>query len=126
MRLQRDNVVWRKILDRFGHINPSDEERRKIAFEIERTIIIPNHLDTVRIIQSAIHLANADKELVLLLMAYMRHIDVYTSIRSAGIQDKDPIAFGEPWPKGLDSGLAGNWHPRRLLAHLCRSSTQAP
>jgi hypothetical protein len=101
LRLQRDNVVWRRILDRFEHVNPSDEERRKIAFELENTVIIPNHLETVKIIQSAIHLADVDKELEALLMAYLRHVDVYTSIRSAGIRAKDPINFGEAWPKGL-------------------------
>jgi hypothetical protein len=101
LRLQRDNVVWKKILDRFRETNRSDEERRRLAFEIERSIIIPNHLEMVEIIFSGIHLASIDKDLEDLLMAYLRHVDVYTSIRSAGINNKDPISFGEPWPKGL-------------------------
>jgi hypothetical protein len=96
LRLQRDNVVWKKILDR----TESDDSRRKIAYEIEKTVIIPNHLEIMKIIQSAIHLAGLDKELESLLMSYHRHIDVYTSMRSAGIYDRDPIAFGEPWPRG--------------------------
>ena len=40
-------------------------------------------------------------------MSYLRHIDVYNSIRAAGILDKDPIAFGEPWPKGFFEAIEG-------------------
>jgi hypothetical protein len=97
-------VVWKRILDRFEHVNPDDEERRKLAVEVERSVIIPNHLEIARTIQSFIHLAAVDKELEDLLMAYLRHVDVYTSLRTAGIQ-KDPIMFGEPWPKGLFTAI---------------------
>lgn len=47
------------------------------------------------------HFVRDDKELENALLAYMRHIDVYRSIRAAGILEKDPIYFGEPYPVGF-------------------------
>lgn len=96
LRLQRDNVVWRKILERQNH---SDEERKKLAFQIEEGILLPNHLEIIKIIEANMHLAGADKEFEELMLAYVRHVDVYRSIRAVGIRDKDPIYFEEPYPK---------------------------
>lgn len=101
LRLQRDNVVWEKILDRFSVKNPDDEEKCRLAFALEETVIMPNHIEISKIITSYIHLSVLDKDLEDQLMAYMRHIDVYNSIRVAGIRDKDPIAFNAPWPQGF-------------------------
>lgn len=96
IRLQRDNVVWQKILDRE---NQSDTERQQLAFQIEQGVLLPNHAEIVKIIESNIHLAALDKEFEAQVLAYLRHIDVYRSIRTVGIQDKDPVYFGEPYPK---------------------------
>jgi hypothetical protein len=101
LRLQRDNVVWERILDRFQQHNPEDEERRRVAYQLESTVIIPNHIEISKIIQSSIHLAEMDKKLEELVLRYLRHVDVYTSIRGCGITDKDPVTFNEPWPNGL-------------------------
>lgn len=109
LRLQRDNVIWHKILERE---NPSNEDRRKLAFEIERGILIPNHEEIVKIIESNIHLADADTDFKVLIFAYLRHIDVYSSIRAVGIIDKDPIHFDEPYPKEFFNALEG-----RLLTY---------
>jgi hypothetical protein len=38
IRLQRDNVVWQKILDRE---NQSDTERQQLAFQIEQGVLLP-------------------------------------------------------------------------------------
>jgi hypothetical protein len=100
VRLQRDNVVWNKILHRFDQEKENDD-KRKIAFEIESSIIIPNHKEIVNIIENGIYLANLDAELEEQIMIYLRHVDVYTSARAVGILDKDPVYFGEPWPSGL-------------------------
>jgi hypothetical protein len=102
LRLQRDNVVWEKILERE---HPSDHERRDLAYQIEQDILLPNHSEIVKIIESNIHLAGADKEFEKHLMDYMRHVDVYKSCRAAGIKDKDPIYFGEPYPQGFFKAL---------------------
>lgn len=97
LRLQKDNVVWRKILDR----ESDDEDKRKTGYEIEKSILLPNHEEIVRIIEGNIHRARPDKELESQLLQYLRHVSVYQSIRNAGIVDKDPIYFEEPWPGEL-------------------------
>lgn len=95
IRLQRDNVVWQKILDQ------SDTERMKLAFQVEQGVLLPNHEEIVKIIESNIHLAVLDEGFESQVLAYLRHIDVYRSIRTVGIKDKDPIHFGEPYPHGF-------------------------
>lgn len=95
LRLQRDNVVWKRILERDDE---SDTERQRLAYQIEEGVLLPNHIEVVKIIESSIHLAALDKEFENLLFAYLRHIDVYRSIRTVGIKDKDPIYFNEPYP----------------------------
>ena len=71
-RLMRDDVIWRKV---FYDLRPNSgqkppdwaagmsmDARQKLAEEIEAKVLLPNHLEAVGIIQSAIHLANADVE----------------------------------------------------------------
>jgi hypothetical protein len=98
LRLQRDNVVWTKILDRN---NQSDTERQQLAHQIEQGVLLPNHAEIVKIIESHIHIAALDKEFEAEILSYLRHIDVYRSIRTVGIIDKDPVYFGEPYPPGF-------------------------
>lgn len=97
LRLQRDNVVWEKILQRESH----DPEQKKVAHQIETDVIIPNHAEIISLIERGMHYVRSDAELERALLAYVRHIDVYRSIRAAGITDKDPVAFGEPYPDGF-------------------------
>ncbi len=97
LRLQKDNTVWEKILLR----DSDNVELSSMAKEIEKNIILPNHNDISKIIESKIHLANADKLLEEKLLQYLKHIAVYQSIRNVGIFDKDPIYYEEAWPKEL-------------------------
>lgn len=97
LRLQRDNVVWNKILQR----NSEDFEKRRVAQQIESDVILPNHVEIMKLIESGMHFVRGDKDLEAGLLEYMRHIDVYRSIRGAGINDKDPIYFNEPYPHGF-------------------------
>jgi hypothetical protein len=95
--LQKDNAVWERVLDR----NKLDATKQKIARGIEQDFILPNHKEMVGIITSKIHLVDADPILEELLLAYVRHVAVYTVMRQAKIDDQDPMAQGEPWPKEL-------------------------
>jgi len=95
LRLQKDNAVWRRILDR----KKDDELLRQVGTEIEKSYILPNHDEIIKIIESKIHLAKADDKLLDALLRYMRHIAVYKSMRVAGIFDKDPLDLQEPWPR---------------------------
>jgi hypothetical protein len=94
LRLQRDNVVWERILER----EHPDSKNRKLARTIEESVILPNHREAIAIIERGIHLAALDPEFEAELLKYVRHVAVYTSARAAGIWDLDPIAFDEPWP----------------------------
>jgi hypothetical protein len=47
-----------------------------------------------------IHLANAGSQFEDMLIRYVRHVDVYTSFRSAGC-DLNPIDVGEEFPAGF-------------------------
>lgn len=114
-RLLRDDVVWRMVFFdlRLRHDRPqpdwarnmAEEDRRKLAQEIEAKVLLPNHQEAVSIIRSAVHLANADKEFEVILARYMRHVDAYSSLRSAGIMTADPIDVGEPYPKELTEAV---------------------
>ncbi len=94
LRLQRDNVVWKRILERGDH----DDTKRRIAREIEDSVIIPNHNDVITIIEHGIHVAAIDPEFEVEMLKYLRHVAVYTSARTAGL-DIDPLALNEPWPR---------------------------
>ena len=97
LRLQRDNVVWKKILDRDNNL---DVDRQKLGHQIETDVLLPNHAEIVSVIEKNMHLAGSDRVFEEQLLAYLRHVDVYRASRAAGIS-KDPIHFGEPYPKGF-------------------------
>ena len=98
LRLQKDNAVWVKLLDRSRE---DDSLAKKIGKTVEELVILPNHQEIVTIIESKAHLAQPDAKMSELLRQYLRHIAVYQSIRAAGCYDRDPVAFGEPWPVEL-------------------------
>jgi len=98
LRLQKDNAVWAKILDKH---HGDDDLRKAVGHEIEMTTILPNHDEIVNIIETKSHLAEPDEKLLGLLQQYLRHIAIYKAMRNAGCYDKDPIYLGEPWPAEL-------------------------
>jgi hypothetical protein len=108
--LQKDNAVWQRALDR----DKLDAAKQKISRGIEQDFILPNHKEMVGIITSKIHLIEADPKLESLLLAYVRHVAVYTAMRKVRIDDQDPMAQGEPWPKELFPMIED--HTKRLQA----------
>ena len=114
VRLLRSDVIWQKVFydlttdDR--HQRPdwaaglSLEQRQALAREIETKVLLPNHAEAVAIIRANIHLANADQAFEDLLARYVRHVDVYTSLRSAG-SSLDPFNVGEAFPLGLSDAV---------------------
>lgn len=97
LRLQMDNVVWRRILDRTAE----DEVKRSVAGQIDENFILPNHEAMRTTIEGNIHLARADQGLFDALLRYLRHVAVYKALRASGIRNVDPVALGEGWPKDL-------------------------
>jgi hypothetical protein len=101
LRLQRDDVVWRKILER----DSPDETRKAVARGVDQHVLLPNHREMVAIIEKGLHLARPDAHLEELLLRYVRHVAVYTALRESGNYHTDPFALGEPYPKDLSSEI---------------------
>jgi hypothetical protein len=97
LRLQRDNVVWKRLSDRG---NEQDPDRQKLGQQIETDVLLPNHSEIVSIIENNRHLAGSDPILETQLLKYIRHVAVYKALRAAGIW-KDPFQFDEPYPEGF-------------------------
>jgi hypothetical protein len=132
LRLEKDNAVWGKILHRDDRTDPI---RQKIAWQIESEFLLPNHEAIIKIVEEKIHLANPDDILLGELLAYIRHVAVFSAPRSAEIQDRDPIALGEPYPKDLfplvrertiDLQKRYDGRPKTLLDQLRRKPRMLP
>lgn len=99
LRLQKDNVAWERMLDQ----GKEDEALQKIGTQIETDFILPNHEEMVKVIETKIHLAQLDKELLEALLSYIKHVAVYKAARAAGFTDlhntqKDLLPL---WPENL-------------------------
>jgi hypothetical protein len=117
IRLLRDDNVWTKV---FIDLRPGGthsraiwvdnipkDRRASLSEQIQDSILVPNHVEAVRIITSNMHRAgNNDPEFTALLLKYIRHVDVYESLRSAKLNDVDPIDVGESYPEGLSAAVA--------------------
>jgi serine/threonine protein kinase len=96
LRLQRDNINWRRILD-VGHDEGSIQ--RRVAERIERDYILPNHDEIIAIIERGRHLIEPDVELLRVVDDYIRHVVVYKALRSSGDKTTFPLQIGAPWPQ---------------------------
>lgn len=92
IRLEKDNLIWEKVFDKNSGVDPAVQKA------LETTHILPNHQEIMEILSSKIYLARASQPLSRALSAYIKHIAVYQAIRQAGIHDRDPLQFGEPYP----------------------------
>ena len=114
LRLQKDNTVWRRILDKN---RDDDDPRKRIGAKIETDFIIPNHKETVAIIESRMHLAEPDEELQGFLLEYMDHVAVYLAATAAGFTDlhntqKDLLT---EWPEGLFPAIERRTHELQTI-----------
>lgn len=96
MRLQRDSVNWRRILDL---AEPEGSLRRRIAESVERDYLLPNHDEIVAIVERWRYLLVADEALTEVLNAYIHHVVIYKAIRASGDKTQFPEDVGAPWPK---------------------------
>lgn len=108
--LQMNNTIWHW----FEQITAESPERhRQLAVKLEQTFTLPNHRKALKIIEAKIHLMERDSRLEHLLLLYVRHIAIFQALRALDIKDKDPIDFGEPWPKELFPILAKETNKRQ-------------
>ncbi|MGH7843438.1 MAG: hypothetical protein ACREQT_18215 [Candidatus Binataceae bacterium] len=93
LRLEKDNTVWKRFLG--SEQKPGEE---KIEVELERSFILPNHDQIVKIIDEHIDLVKDDQELWTQILKYERHVAVYKALRATGDR-RVPLELGEPWPE---------------------------
>jgi hypothetical protein len=98
LRLQKDNAVWERILDKR---KPEGSLDHKLGEIIEREHVLPNQEEIVRIIESSVHLAEPDPEFAAILVRFLRHVAVYKALRASGDTNTFPLTVGEPWPERL-------------------------
>ena len=98
LKFHKDSAMWTVIpqLSKGSKMLPDD-----LAREIELSFLIKNHEEIVSIIESNVYLAQADDELFADLVAYIKHVAVYKSLREAKNYDLNPIDLGDPFPKDL-------------------------
>jgi Domain of unknown function (DUF4145) len=98
LRLRRDNINWRRILDLAA---PEGSLDQGLAATIERDYILPNHEEILGIVERGRHFVESDKELARVLDEYLRHVVVYKAIRSSGDRTTLPLQAGAPWPEAF-------------------------
>lgn len=97
VRLEKNEVIWTRILD----VAEDDEAKRRLAAEIEASVILPNHAEIVAIIETRMHLAEADAEFTRELIHYIHHVTLHRALRAAGETRAFPMDFGIAWPARL-------------------------
>jgi hypothetical protein len=97
IRLEKNEVIWKRIFD----VGEQDENKRRLAAEIENSVILPNHAEIVAIIETRMHLAEADAGFTRELLHYIHHVTLHRALRAAGDTQTFPADFGIAWPEKL-------------------------
>ena len=101
-RFAQDSAIW-KIVPQLSNQDTALPD--SVGREIELNHLIRNHKEIVSLMESNIHFAQPDPELLHEIAAYVRHVAVYSALRSTQTYDLNPIDLGEPFPAGLISSL---------------------
>jgi hypothetical protein len=97
IRLEKNEVIWKRIFD----VGEADEGKRRLATEIENSVVLPNHAEIVAIIETRMHLAEADADFTRELLHYIHHVTLHRALRAAGDTQTFPMDFGVAWPDRL-------------------------
>jgi hypothetical protein len=97
IRLEKNEVIWKRIFD----VGEVDEGKRRLAAEIENSVILPNHAEIVVIIETRMHLAEADADFTRELLHYIHHVTLHRALRAAGDTRAFPMDYGVAWPELL-------------------------
>jgi hypothetical protein len=89
IRLEKDNVTWQLILQKRKEKDSLDA---KIGENIEKEVILPNHDEILKILESNIHFCQND-ELMGMFKHYIRHVLVYKAIRASGDNETFPLRY---------------------------------
>ena len=106
IRLEKDNATWRMILDKRKGDNSLKE---KVGKNVESKIILPNHNEMIRIIEQNSYLCQ-DESIEKMLVQYIKHVAVYTSIRASGDENTFPMNYDKSliWPGELYNEISSN------------------
>lgn len=72
IRLEKNNAIYNKLDDSF------------IGQSIDESVILPNHLEIVKILEDKMHLAQADSAFLNEIAHYVGHVYTYQSLRKGG------------------------------------------
>lgn len=91
-RLEKDNAVWTRIMS----------PEKQLAADIEEKILLPNHDEILKILESKSYLMfnpgeKTEAKLIMAIMQYERHIAVYKALRSIG-DTRRPADLKERYP----------------------------
>ena len=98
LRLQKSTIFT----DRIDDVREEQSSlKHRLIIEIEKSLILPNHEETVKIIETNIYLAQPNEKFTELRLKYINHVAVYKALRSAGESKMLPYELGEGWPYDL-------------------------
>ena len=121
-RIQKDTAIWEGI--KRQHFETDSLEFR-IALQIERDQIIPNHDAIVAIVEKWRHLLNEnDVELSKTLDAYLKHVAVFKGIVASGDLRTYPELHNAPWPKNFYSIITDRLASLKAERETLRSALQ--
>jgi len=97
IRLEKDNVTWKMILDKRIGDNSLQE---RIGKNVESNIILPNHDEMIQIIEQNSYLSQ-DEPTEKMLVQYIKHVAVYKAIRQSGDENTFPMNYDKSlqWPE---------------------------
>jgi hypothetical protein len=98
-RFMKDTAIWKLVPQLYGKASKRISDQ--VGREIELNYLIKNHEEIVAIMESNIHLAQADAELLQMIGDYVRHVAAYKALRATSTYDLNPIDVGEPLPQDL-------------------------
>lgn len=99
LKLEKDTSLWKMV----GVLYKSKDSLPIEANEyFENRFILKNHEEIVQIIENNIYLIKDDKKLLESLIAYIKHVAVYVTLRNTKeIKHLNPIDLKEPFPQEL-------------------------
>lgn len=101
-RFAKDSAIWKIVPQLSDQVTTVPD---KVGREIEANHLVRNHEEIVSLMEANIHLAEPDAELLREIAAYVRHVAVYSALRSTKTYDLNPIDVGEPFPEQLVASL---------------------
>ncbi len=116
IRLEKDNALWQRMKKSNLFDHPDKATSAELGRVLEKSFILPNHEEMVKILESKLHLMLQDAALLVVAKQYIGHVAVFVALRACGIDNVDPSDLHEPWPAEFFPLIAE--HTRALQQQL--------